>query len=215
VEAICIGLALLIVVSTIISIINFEFKAIFACTSSGGGGNDLQGIVKILPHMSNPNSYSNSSKLRANIICREPTTEHFRVYRLLHEVRRGEDQGITVSRESQVENLSRAPLHVGNAVIGPDLSTVLFLRRGISQNLLLLLIFMYHLTIFPILISVTIATVRVYKNLNVDTLKALNEFVDAVIVLALVEVGIGLKTFIWAISHTDRVHSADVGPDDY
>lgn len=66
-----------------------------------------------------------------------------------------------------------------------------------------------HCAILPFQFCVVIGLFQVHDSLDKETLLALTEIFDAVIVVALVEIAIGFKTLIWTIENPYEVHKND------
>lgn len=44
---------------------------------------------------------------------------------------------------------------------------------------------------------------------------AMRETASSVIVLSLIEIGVALKTILWGVGYTDRIHENDLSSDDF
>lgn len=137
---------------------------------------------------------------------REPTGVHVGLYELSHHIEHGEDPPI--SDEEKKRNLAIAPLHVGNAVVGPDREAV-YDGFGEGRFRYLVVSFVAHCTVLPILICVLAATAQLHGNLDEPTFRALAELVNAVLILTLFELAVGLKTYLWGLGYQKGVHPYD------
>lgn len=60
----------------------------------------------------------------------------------------------------------------------------------------MLFLFGEHFTILPLQLCVAIGLIQVHNKLDLETMKAMKEIVDAVVVVAFVEIAVGLKSFL-------------------
>lgn len=226
-EGACIGVAVVVIAFVLLTIANFEATRLIGCGNSGdnrGIGNDIHmctsttpgpAVFQLMMYMARPNLWV-TEKLGRTVMRRDVSAEHLRVYRLLHEIGHGADQGISFSRLSTIENLTRAPLHVGNAVINPDYVHVTDPQVGVlSENLKIAVLAAANLSTLPVLTCVVVAVLRLRHVLDRETLRALSALVDAVIVLALVTIAGGSKLAVWRAINLVDVHEFDIGPDDH
>lgn len=112
-----------------------------------------------------------------------------------------------------------APIHFGNVIIGNDVSVCYFQGRRrklyicgkyFSYRVVRLCILLIgHLTILPFQLCVVSAVFLIHDKLDEGTFIAMKELVDAVIVLAAVELAVRLKSFLWGASYVDKIHSYD------
>lgn len=124
-------------------------------------------------------------------------------------------ESLAIPEEEKMRNLMLVPLHIGNVVVGPDKERVarlhifqgLFDRDNHSYHILVL--FIEHFTILPLQISVVAALVQLHNKLDESTFNSLKEIVDAVTVLSVVELAIGLKTCLWGYGTDIEVHNND------
>lgn len=151
----------------------------------------------------NPSSYK---------MPRDTTMEHVRIYEMTHRIEHGRSP--MISEAEKKRNLAIAPLHVGNAVIGPDRMTVYKGFAGEGRIKLLVVLFIEHYTILPVLICTLAATVQLHNKLDAKCHKALAELVNFVLIVSLVQISLQLKTILWGLGFVNQlpVHKNDRMP---
>ena len=108
--------------------------------------------------------------------------------------------------EEKNECLQEAPLHVGNAIIRADKWRIL--GQEVREDHLRVL-FAEHFTILPLQCCIVAAVVQMDNMLDQLTFDVLKELVDAVVVVALVELAVGFKAYSWGFAYVDEVHNND------
>ena len=126
------------------------------------------------------------------------------LYEKLYEYRF--DKKCELTEEEKKEGLKQAPLHVGNAIIRAD---KWFIFNDGYSIFHLIVLFAEHFTILPLQCCIVAAVVQMHDKLDQPTFQALKELVDAVIVVALVELAIGFKAYLWGFGYVDEVHNND------
>lgn len=96
-------------------------------------------------------------------------------------------------------NLERQPLHCGNAIMGTDRDMINKEDRAASR-LHKVILLAEHLVVLPLLIVVVTVVSRLHGTFDVKTFKAVRQLTDAVIVIAFLEVAIGVKNVLWSVS---------------
>lgn len=114
-------------------------------------------------------------------------------------------QNVTQYRKTRC--LETAPLSAGNAVVGREQAEVFHAH---SRFFHMLCLFSEHFTILPLQICVVIGLVQLYAKLDEETYAALKELVDAVIVVAMVEIAVGLKSLLWGCGGSFELHENDM-----
>lgn len=164
-------------------------------------------------HMLYPTSFLEGCST-AIVIDRESTCETRRVYNLLRLLMRNHTQ-VQVDDNDAKKHLCRAPLHVGNAIVGPDQNAMYEGDNKDTNFTHTLFSFVENFAILPVLMCSAIGLIRMFKILDDETLAAMRSFVDSIIVLGLVGTSIGVKMLIWSLGRPVTIHPADIGPDDF
>lgn len=99
--------------------------------------------------------------------------------------------------------LEQKPLHCGNAIVGHDRAFSDREDTGASRLHKVVLI-AEHLVVLPLLIVVVVIVSRMHEDLDKQTFDALRQLTDGVIILAFLEIAIGIKNLLWSISGTSR-----------
>lgn len=153
----------------------------------------------------NPTAYFKNHPKR-NAMDRVPTPELVEKMRHLLYIEYGEAWAHT---DDHITNLLRhAPLHVGNAIVSSD-KEIVFSEDDDFRFGHLLFLFVEHFTILPLLCCIVAAVAQLHASLDEQAFVALKELVDAVIIVALVELAIGFKYFLWGCGHVGEIHSRD------
>lgn len=134
----------------------------------------------------------------------EALPEDERLCEILFKIKYGRDSEI--SEETKKRNLKTTPLHLGNAMIGRDNQEV-HVKEFSGLHVMVLLV--EHFTILPLQICIVIAVVKLHDKLDTPTFKALKELAEAVVVVALVEIAVGFKSFLWGFAFVDELHNND------
>lgn len=96
-------------------------------------------------------------------------------------------------------NLERQPLHCGNAIVGSDGKFIKEEDRGASR-LHKVILLAEHVVVLPLLIVVVVIISRLHNSLDENTFEVLRQLTDAVIIIAFLEIAIGVKTVLWSFS---------------
>lgn len=121
------------------------------------------------------------------------------------------DLELADSKARVFQNLERYPLHVGNTIVGRDQQYIDEEEKGAGRLHILLLV-AEHLIVLPLLIVLVVLVARVNDGLDQKTFEVLRQFTDSVIVIAFLEIAIGVKNLIWSTSGTlqkERVPFSD------
>lgn len=102
-----------------------------------------------------------------------------------------------------IDNLERQPLHCGNAIVGTDRDLVYEEDRGTSR-LHKIILLAEHVVALPLLVVVVVAISRLHGTLDCETFNVIRQLADNVIVIAFLEIAIGIKKVLWSISGTAR-----------
>ena len=73
----------------------------------------------------------------------------------------------------------------------------------------LIVLIVEHFTILPLQCCVVAAVAQLHSNLDIPAYAALKELVDAVIIVALVELAIGFNSFLWGFARVGELHPND------
>lgn len=119
------------------------------------------------------------------------------------------DGGLALPKDEQdvVQNLERYPLHCGNAIVGTDRDHVND-EDPASSRLHKVILVAEHLVIFPLLVVVAVLLSRLHDSLDCETFDVMRQLADAVIIIAFLEIAIGVKNVLWSISGTSRKERA-------
>lgn len=126
-----------------------------------------------------------------------------------------EDWEATVSLHTDLS----APLHIRNAVFGLDEIEAYneYLFSGfVNSNFdnssfwRSYLLLCEHFSLIPFQVAVMVAVSRLYDKVDDATFSALKEIVDVVIVIAFVDLAIGLKVLLWGSGYHKGVRSSDI-----
>lgn len=131
--------------------------------------------------------------------------EDLDLWRLLHNVQFSAE----ISDEHAKYDANFAPTCIGNVIVGQG-QEFLIKRRfdSASYNSTFVLV-VEHLTILQLQTCIVFALVQIHNKLDRDTLIAFKELVNAVLVVALIELAIGLESWLWGFGHLDKVHEND------
>lgn len=167
------------------------------------------GLAEFYKHMFYPSSFV-VDRPETLVIEREPTNETKSTYTMHRYI----THGSTLSDSEVSKRLHRTPLHIGNAIVGPDQLTIYDEESNDATSTHALFSFVEKLSILPLLICVATSVIRLHTQVNRETLHALRSLTDASIVLGLIGFSIGVKMIIWSLIHVVTLHPADIGPDD-
>ncbi len=141
------------------------------------------------------------------------------VYDMLYKLEYGKPYGDTdylkssyleaMDENTKREALLFAPPHVRNAIVG-------VFREQIYQHFgkavkadHFTIVFAEHFTILPLQICVAVGIYQMHDALDAATRDALKELVDAVVVVAVVDIAVAFKVVIWGFGHHEFVHNND------
>ncbi|PXF39953.1 hypothetical protein BWQ96_10337 [Gracilariopsis chorda] len=110
-------------------------------------------------------------------------------------------------------HLERTPLHVGNAIVGNDRKYCKEEDRK-AHRLQRVVMLAEHVVVLPLLIVLIVIIARNHDNLDKLHFDAIRQLADATVILAFVEVAIGLKNLIWGISGTGKKEFSSVSDDE-
>lgn len=135
---------------------------------------------------------------------------HRELYEVAYRVSHGSQYTHGLSSDEVNANLSVAPLHVGNAVVGPDVNAVQ-VDDAVWGDGGKLIDFVEHFTLLPILACVLAGVAQLHMALDNATYRALAELVDMSLVVALGEAATALKIALWNVGghHSWRMHIND------
>ncbi|CAN8075507.1 unnamed protein product [Agarophyton chilense] len=105
--------------------------------------------------------------------------------------------------------LERAPLHIGNAIVGTDKQFCVQEDR-IASRLQKLVLIAEHLVVLPLLVVIVVIVARNHDNLDQVHYVAIAKLAEGAIVLAFVEFAIGIKNLLWGVSGTVKGERANV-----
>lgn len=108
-------------------------------------------------------------------------------------------------------NLERQPLHCGNAIVGRD-GELIYQEDPAASRLHKVIVLAEHVVVLPLLIVVVLIVSRLHNSLDKQTFKAIKGLTDAVVVIAFLEIAIGVKNVLWSVSGTLSKERA--GPSD-
>ncbi len=175
-------------------------------------------LVQMIRHIFRPNGWLQAADGRSVMIRADgkdrsnstPTPDEIKKesFKILMRLRHVADKGKLkdLQEETILQYLRQAPLHVGNAVVGADQERVRVSNAGFTHTALLVL---ENLTIFPLQICIVTAVARLSGKLDTETFRSLKEIADVVIVLALVEIAVGLKNILWGVGG-ESLHKFDI-----
>lgn len=114
----------------------------------------------------------------------------------------------TQTDEEIASFLRTAPLRVGNAIVSSDKEDI-FEESDASTSIHLLFRFAVHFIILPLESSFAVAAAQLHASLYEPAYSELKELFDAVLIVALVELAIGFKLFLWSCPHVGEIHAQD------
>lgn len=163
-------------------------------------------LYKLWYCMPNPKQFwmSHPHLQRSEFI--KPDKERIDDFEKLYQIQFGSRALKDLTDADIMRYLETTPLSVGNAVVGKDKSLVFDGRTRLEHIVLLVA---EHFTILPLQICVAIGLVQVYSKLDVETFAALKELVGAMVVVAMVEIAVGLKSFLWGFGGVGELHEND------
>ncbi|PXF49133.1 hypothetical protein BWQ96_01082 [Gracilariopsis chorda] len=104
---------------------------------------------------------------------------------------------VTVNRRiDSGEWLREAPLHIGNAIVGDHKKIALEHGAETSTYVHFALLAAEHISLLPLLVTVMVAVKRLWDSVDQETLNALRELSDAVIIISLVEIAHNMKNLL-------------------
>ena len=115
----------------------------------------------------------------------------------------------SMDEETKEDALLFSPPHIRNAIVGVFREQIYLHFWKASKADHFILKFSEHFTILPIQICVAVGIYQMHDALDGATREALKELVDAVVVLAVVDIAVALKVAIWGFGHNDFVHNND------
>ncbi len=155
-------------------------------------------LFRTLRHIFRPNGWLEADESRAVMKRRRDKVdkESFKIlWRFRHVAEEGE---LTDPNDETIElNLKQAPLHVGNAIVGVDQERLRYGNMLHVSRIHTTLLVLKNLIILPLQLCVVTAVAHLSGKFDAETFRALKEVVHVVIVLALVEIAVGLKNILW------------------
>ena len=97
--------------------------------------------------------------------------------------------------------LQQKPLHCGNAIVGQDAEKC-SAEDPAPSRLHKIILLAEHIVALPLLVVVVVIVSRLHTQLDEETFSALQQLADSVIILAFLEVAIGVKNVLWSVSGT-------------
>lgn len=158
------------------------------------------------PYVLNPKNYWENYTSQKHPWFAETDIEREKQFDALYEIQFGAKALENLTQAKKLRCLETTPLSMGNAVAGNDRSKI-FHDSTRSNHLVFL--FAEHFTILPIQICTAVGLVQLHSKLDMETLAALQELVDAVVVVAMVEIAVGMKTFLWGCGSLSELHEND------
>ena len=128
------------------------------------------------------------------------------LYEKLYEIQHGPEALEKLTSEVQRRSMETSPISLGNAIIGDSRSMFYDEYARFAQ---MHIVFAEHFTVAPLQFCVMIGLIQIHSKLDTETIIAMKQLVDAVVVLALVELGIGFKSFLWGSSRDGVLHEND------
>ena len=159
-------------------------------------------------YMFNPKGYWRRFLGRKHDLYQEnESSERIEQFDKLYEIQYSSSALDNLSREVKTRSVKTSPLSIGNAIVGDDRSAIYRGTRFRSDHLIYL--FAEHFTILPLQLCIAIGLVQVHTKLDAATFAAMKEVVDAVVVVAFVEIAVGLKSFLWGAGAVGKLHEND------
>ena len=159
-------------------------------------------------YMLNPKGYWQRFPDRKYTECQEnELSERRKRLDKLFEIQYGSSALDNLSREVKKRSIETSLLSIGNAIVGDDRSAIY--EDTEFRFFHLVLLFAEHFTILPLQLCIAIGLVQVHDKLDAATFAAMKEVVDAVVVVAFVEIAVGLKTFLWGAAAVGELHKND------
>ncbi len=178
-------------------------------------GEDGPSYIFSLPYLWRPDEWLGDNPGTVKVWYRTPTQElldnQFDAAAVLDSTLTRD--GPLADEESKRDFLERAPLHVGNAIVGDDQKNALREESSSAETLHVIILVSEHLTVLPLLFTVLAAVINLKDGIDSGGLNVLEQLTDAVIVLAFIEVAIGIKNVVWGIrgnSESDRAVPQEV-----
>lgn len=110
----------------------------------------------------------------------------------------------TASTGLEIEKmLEHKPLHCGNAIVGQDVD-LCHKEDAAPSRLHKIILLAEHVVALPLLIVAVVIVSRLHDSLDEETFDALQQLADSVIILAFLEVSIGIKNVLWSVSGTSQ-----------
>ena len=115
----------------------------------------------------------------------------------------------SMTEETKTSALIRSPPHLRNAIVGVFREQIYHHFGNASKADHFIIVFAEHFTILPLQICVAVGIYQMHDALDGATREALKELVDAVVVVAVVDIAVALKVVIWGFGHNEFVHNND------
>lgn len=112
-----------------------------------------------------------------------------------------------VSKGGVHKQLRKQPLHCGNAIVGHD-KVKGDTEDRIASRLHKVVLLAEHLVGLPLLVVVICIIFQLRNSFNEVTFEVIRQIGDSVVIIALLEVAIGIKNLIWSFSGTSRKERA-------
>lgn len=168
---------------------------------------DGANYIASIPFFWRPDRWIDEQHVFTRVWYRETEENHHLVHEYVSSAILDANVEIAETDQEVHKLLERKPLHCGNAIVGHDKAVTDKEDRSAARlhNVMLL---SEHAVVLPLLIIVVVIVARLHERLNEPTFNAIRQLADSAIILAFLELAIGIKNVAWSISGTPEEERA-------